>query len=131
MPMVGKLRICYAFLLPNRLIFTSGGLFLSQPLHPLVQYYSDRVNDIVALTTTIANYETPTGEKARVNELGNCIEEILHSLGAEVERLPRDTVGDILLARWNTDAPGKPLMFLMHMDTVWPLGTLKDRPVHV
>jgi glutamate carboxypeptidase len=40
-------------------------------------------------------------------------------------------VGDILLAKWNADRPGKPILFMMHMDTVWPLGTLAQRPVHV
>src|SRR5262245_11335907 len=113
----------------NRLIIPLGGPLLS--VHPIVQYYSERVNDIVALTTTLANFETPTGDKAHVDKLGKCIEEMLGTLGAQVERLPCDNVGDILFAKWNGKLPGKPLMFLMHLDTVWPLGTLKDRPVHV
>jgi glutamate carboxypeptidase len=97
----------------------------------IIQYYSERVNDIVALTTTFVNFETPTGEKAYVDRLGSCVEDQLKALGAQVERMPREQVGDILLAKWNSDKPGKPLLFMMHMDTVWPLGTLAERPVHV
>ncbi len=35
----------------------------------------------------------------------------------------------MLLAKWNDSAPGKPILFLIHIDTVWPLGTLGERPV--
>ena len=97
----------------------------------LVRYYEDHLDEIVALTTTFANFETPTSDKAHVDSLSHCVEDNLRTLGAEVERIPRDKVGDILFARWNADRPGKPIMFIMHMDTVWPLGTLASRPVHV
>ncbi|MEP7285097.1 MAG: M20 family metallopeptidase [Chloroflexota bacterium] len=97
----------------------------------LVHYYSDHINDVVALTTTLANFETPTADKAHVDQMGSYLSQYLTELGAKVERIPRQEVGDILLAKWNAAAPGKPLMFMMHMDTVWPLGTLAQRPVHV
>ncbi len=99
--------------------------------HPLVQYYGERVNETVALTTALANFESPTSSKEHVDALGRYVEEQLQALGAQVERLPREKVGDILLAKWNANRPGKPILFLMHMDTVWPLGTLAGRPVHV
>lgn len=99
--------------------------------HPLIKYYSERVQDIVALTTTLANYESPTGSKPHVDNLGRYIERLLRDLGAQVECIPREAVGDILLAKWNAGRPGKPIMFLMHLDTVWPLGTLEARPVHI
>jgi len=102
-----------------------------QVQNPLVSYYAERTSDIVALTTTLANFETPTGSKPDVDKMGVCIEGVLKDLGAQVQRIPRETVGDILLAKWNADRPGKPILFMMHMDTVWPLGTLAQRPVHV
>src|SRR4051812_16378729 len=104
---------------------------MSEAGHPLIQYYQNHVNDIVSLTMELVNYETPTNDKAHVDLLANCIEGKLRDLKAQVERIPRDKVGDILFARWNADKPGKPIMFMMHMDTVWPLGTLAQRPVHV
>jgi glutamate carboxypeptidase len=104
---------------------------VSNQAHPLVQYYEERVNDIVALTTMLANYETPTSDKEHVDRLGQYLEDKLKSIGASVERFPREKVGDILLAKWNADRPGKPILFMMHTDTVWPLGTLASRPVHV
>jgi glutamate carboxypeptidase len=100
-------------------------------VNPIEQYYADRVNDIVALITTLANFETPTSSKPHVDALAGWIEDCLKSLGASVQRFPREAVGDILLAKWNADRPGTPILFLMHMDTVWPVGTLAQRPVHV
>ncbi len=104
---------------------------MSQPVNPLVHYYTDHIEEIVALTTTFANLESPTSDKPHVDTFGNAVEETLRNLGATVERIPRELVGDIRIARWNTQANGKPLVFFMHMDTVWPLGTLAERPVHV
>ena len=97
----------------------------------LIQYYTERVHEVVTLTTTLANYETPTSDKDHVDHMGQFLTGYVEALGAEVETIPREKVGDIQLARWNAHLPGKPIMFLMHMDTVWPLGTLAARPVHV
>ncbi|HRF96702.1 MAG TPA: M20/M25/M40 family metallo-hydrolase, partial [Aggregatilineales bacterium] len=46
-------------------------------------------------------------------------------------RIPQAKVGDFLLAKWNETAPGKPIMFLIHIDTVWGIGTLAERPVRI
>jgi glutamate carboxypeptidase len=100
-------------------------------VNALVQYYADRVSEVVAQTTAMANFETPTGSKEHVDRLGHWIETHVTAMGAQVQCFPRDTVGDILLAKWNPQLPGKPILFLMHMDTVWPVGTLASRPVHV
>ncbi len=99
--------------------------------HPLIAFYGERLPRILDQITTFANFETPTGSKPHVDLFGNHIEGLLKELGAAVTRLPRQEVGDILFAQWNAEAPGKPLLFLMHMDTVWPLGTLAARPVHI
>src|SRR5262249_12093141 len=54
------------------------------------------------------------------------------SLGATtVTRYPQTEVGDMLLGKWNEAAPGKPILFLIHIDTVWPAGTLAARPVRI
>ena len=98
----------------------------------LVQYLKDRQQDMVDLLTEMVGYETFTPEKALVDRFGNFIEAQFKSLGASsVTRFPQTEVGDCLLAKWNEDAPGKPILFLIHIDTVWPTGTLADRPVRI
>jgi glutamate carboxypeptidase len=97
----------------------------------LLAYCRERTDEWVALLTTLVEYETFSADKAGVDALATYLAGVLTALGAQVERLPRDTVGDILLAKWNAGAPGKPITFVGHMDTVWPRGTLAQRPVRI
>ncbi len=87
---------------------------------------------MVDLVTTLCNFETPTRGKEHVDKMGAFMEAQFRDLGASsVTRIPLTEVGDMLLAKWNENAPGKPIMFLIHIDTVWPMGTLAQRPVTI
>lgn len=98
----------------------------------LVSYFKSQQAQMVELLTTLVNYETFTSSKADVDKLGAFIERQFIDLGASsVQRLPQEKVGDFLLAKWNENAPGKPIMFLIHIDTVWPIGTLAERPPRI
>jgi glutamate carboxypeptidase len=98
----------------------------------LLQYFqSQQVNMVDTLTTLVA-FETPTRGKALVDKMGAFMEEQFRYLGAtSIERIGQTEVGDLLLAKWNPDAPGKPILFLIHIDTVWPAGTLAERPTRI
>ncbi|HRL13698.1 MAG TPA: M20 family metallopeptidase [Aggregatilineales bacterium] len=95
-------------------------------------HFQSRKQAMVDLLTELINYETPTGNKAHVDKLGAFVEAQFRALGASsVTTLPQTDAGDFKLAKWNENAPGKPIMFLIHIDTVWPLGTLAERPVTI
>ncbi|MDW8298865.1 MAG: M20 family metallopeptidase [Anaerolineae bacterium] len=102
-----------------------------QTQHALIDFYHARLSAIVNLVSDLANFETPTTDKAAVDALGAFVRQKVEALGAQVTVFPRQAVGDILLAKWNAQASGKPIVFFMHLDTVWQLGTLAQRPVHV
>src|SRR5690349_9648604 len=98
----------------------------------LLTYFQGQKQAMVDFLTTLVNYETPTTGKEYVDKLGAFMENEFRSLGASsVTRFPQTEVGDMLLAKWNETAPGKPIMFLIHIDTVWPVGTLAERPVTI
>lgn len=98
----------------------------------LLTFFQSRREDMVELLKTLVSYETPTRDKAAVDKMGAFMEAKFHELGASsVTRIPQTEVGDLLLAKWNEDAPGKPIVFLIHIDTVWPLGTLAERPTYI
>jgi glutamate carboxypeptidase len=98
----------------------------------LLQYFQAQKQPMVDLLTTLVHYETPTTDKAHVDAMGAFMEQQFHDLGASsVTRYPQEKVGDLLLAKWNETAAGKPILFLIHIDTVWPLGTLAERPVRI
>lgn len=98
----------------------------------LLTYFTGQKQAMVDQLTTLVNFETPTTDKASVDTLGEYMRQQFEALGASsITRIPQTAVGDFLLAKWNEDAPGKPLLFLIHIDTVWPLGTLAERPVTI
>ncbi len=97
----------------------------------LLTYCRDHAEETLDLLRTLIAYESFTADKAAVDQLATYLAGQLESLGAVVERIPRAEVGDLLLASWNTAAPGKPITFIGHMDTVCPVGTLAERPIRV
>lgn len=97
-----------------------------------LQYFTSQQQNMVDLLIELVNFETFTPEKALVDKLGNFMEAQFKALGAtSVRRFPQTEVGDILLAKWHENAPGTPILFLIHIDTVWPTGTLAERPVRI
>jgi glutamate carboxypeptidase len=98
----------------------------------LLRYFQSQKQAMTDLLIELVNYETPTLDKPAVDKLGAYMHAQFKSLGASsVTRIPQTQVGDFLLAKWNENAPGKPIMFLIHIDTVWGIGTLAERPVHI
>lgn len=98
----------------------------------LLQYFQAQRDPMVNFLTTLVGYETPTLVKEHVDRMGAFLESEFRALGAStVTRISQAIVGDLLLAKWNEAAPGKPILFLIHIDTVWPLGTLAERPVRI
>lgn len=97
----------------------------------LLNTFQNQQSAMIDLLTELIGYETPTLDKAHVDRLGAYMEAQFTALGAQVTTLPQAEVGDFKLAKWNADAPGKPILFLIHIDTVWPLGTLAERPVRI
>lgn len=98
----------------------------------LRHYFEGQKDAMVELLTDLISYETFTQEKAKVDALGQFMEKRFRALGASsVTRYPQTQVGDFLLAKWNEDVEGKPILFLIHIDTVWPSGTLAKRPVTI
>jgi glutamate carboxypeptidase len=95
-----------------------------------MQYFETRTEEMVDLLTRFAEIESPSSDKAATDRMGEAIAEVCSALGAAVHTESRDAVGDLRLVKWNADAPGKPLLMLAHIDTVWPLGTLATMPVH-
>lgn len=98
----------------------------------LLTYFQSRKQAMVDLLITLIHYETPTQNKIYVDKLGAFMEAEFQQLGASsITRIPQTEVGDFLLAKWNETAPGKPILFLIHTDTVWESGTLAERPVRI
>ena len=98
----------------------------------LLTYFQGQRQAMIDQLTVLVNYETPTRSKPDVDKLGQYMHGQFEALGASsITPFPQTEAGDILLAKWHEDAPGLPILFLIHIDTVWPLGTLAERPVTI
>jgi glutamate carboxypeptidase len=83
------------------------------------------LEDLAALV----GHESPSSDAERVSALAAWIVERLRGAGAHAEALPCPPRGDAVLA-WAGEGPERTLL-LGHHDTVWPLGTLAQRPFAV
>ncbi len=95
-----------------------------------LDYFKARQPAMLERLTQLARRESFTRAKPAVDRLVDYVEAELKSLGADaVSRFPQSDVGDFLLATWNAGAPGKPYLFLAHLDTVHPIGALESMPL--
>jgi len=85
--------------------------------------------DMVAHLTQLVEIESPSDHKPSLDHLAAVLAEHASAAGARAEVLRQNIAGDIVRARWG-DSHGGTLL-LCHMDTVWDLGTLAERPVRV
>src|SRR3569832_1121388 len=90
-------------------------------------YFAARRVTMVATLRQLVEHESPSSNKAAVDELGQLLAQKFGEIGGEVEMYPSLNYGNHLQA----DFPGrndgaKPIMLLGHFDTVWDVGTLKQ-----
>jgi glutamate carboxypeptidase len=95
----------------------------------LLTLFNDSLDRWLALLRELVALESPTDDKAAVDRLGARIAAEARKAGAKVTVHPRAEVGDIVEAGWHTDAPGRPLVIVCHMDTVHPLGAIVSNPI--
>src|SRR3984885_3390698 len=73
--------------------------------------------------------ESPSDDGVAVNSANAMIEHIARDLGGRSKHHKQKDFGDILEFHFGSSrARRKPILLLGHLDTVWPLGTLKTMP---
>ena len=97
----------------------------------LLGYFAARHDQLLSSTRTLVERESPTRDAAAAAELIAEIRRRLEAAGGAI-RLVESENGPHLVARFDGDsAGGRPVMLLGHVDTVWPRGTLEQRPFRV
>lgn len=89
---------------------------------------------LIKLIQTLVRAESPSDDKAAVDACGVLVQERARSLGGRINVYKQRAFGDVLEVRFGPQrrksAP-PPIMMLGHIDTVWPIGTLKSMPCRV
>ncbi|WP_034385576.1 M20 family metallopeptidase [Deinococcus sp. YIM 77859] len=76
---------------------------------------------------TLVELESPSTDVVAVNRVMDAVEGWARDLGAETRALP----GGTRRFQFGVEAGARPLLVLMHADTVWPQGTLAAMPFRV
>lgn len=83
---------------------------------------------LIELTRTLVNAESPSGDKAAVDACMALAASHARSLGGRIKLHRQKAFGDVLEARFGPRAAAERVLLLGHLDTVWPLGTLRTMP---
>ena len=79
----------------------------------------------------LVEMESPSGDKARLDQLSQVIADEWSELGLAVSVQNKAESGNHLLIRWDpsgVDLQLQPWLVVGHFDTVWPVGTLEKMP---
>src|SRR5258708_13225991 len=94
-----------------------------------IQDFEHRNVDLVSLLVRLVEIESPTTDKAAVDQVGAVVVGELRQLGAAVTIHETADAGNQVLGRW--DPTGRAeigLLVLGHMDTAYRLATLAPHP---
>jgi glutamate carboxypeptidase len=73
--------------------------------------------------------ESPSEDRFAVNAASAMVEHLARNLGARIKRNKQKNFGDVLELHFGPSRSSrKPVLLLGHLDTVWPIGTLKTMP---
>src|SRR5262245_8551218 len=81
------------------------------------------------LLCELVEMESPSTEPAAVARLGERVARELAALGLDAALDPVPGTGPLLRARHPAAGAARAVLLLGHLDTVWPLGTLRERPL--
>ena len=95
----------------------------------LLDYANAHSDEILGTLRRMVEQESFSTDKEETDILGGYIRGRLELMGALVQAVPQSTVGDHLIADFGQG--DSQTLILCHMDTVWPKGTIVERPFRV
>jgi glutamate carboxypeptidase len=101
----------------------------SMDLRALLRNVETKSEWIRTTLGTLVRQESPSEDRSLVNSATAIVEDIARNFGGRVKRHKQKDFGDVLELRFGPQRSSqKPILLLGHLDTVWPLGTLKTMP---
>lgn len=100
-------------------------------MEQLKRYLQQQSQQMLEEVEALVRLESPSRDKAAVDQVGAALQSRLEGLGLPVERFSRPEAGDLRLGRLHGGDSSAKFLLLCHMDTVWPVGTVAARPPRI
>jgi glutamate carboxypeptidase len=94
----------------------------------LLRQFSANLDGALGLLKRLVEIESCSSDKRGVDGLAEFLAREFEARGARAEVLPLTGCGNALKAVWKGTGSAQPVLFLGHLDTVWPPGTVAVRP---
>lgn len=88
-------------------------------------------DEYIKFLIDICTIESPTDYKEGVDRVGKYFADKAKEKGWLVETQKQEISGDVYCITMNAESKGKPVCFSGHMDTVHPVGSFGEVPVHL
>jgi glutamate carboxypeptidase len=100
-------------------------------MHPVLAHLNGRAPEMIAFLRELVECESPSGDSAAVNRLGDLLASRVSGIAA-CRTMPGGRFGRNLLVTFRLPGPRRKLpgriLGVGHADTVWPVGTLAHMP---
>ena len=95
----------------------------------IFDYLLTRQQDMIQMLQELVHLESPSDDRQAVNRVAERLAGAFLPLGARSQLLPQIAFGDHLRVEWGQGE--RQILLLGHMDTVWPMGEVEERPFAV
>ncbi len=89
---------------------------------------------MINLLKEVVHLESPSTDKKAVDKCSDFIIKEFKKSGTKVTRLPQKKIGNLYTVRYPISKPRetkKQILVLTHIDTVWPVGKIKNMPFYL
>jgi glutamate carboxypeptidase len=93
----------------------------------LLEYIESKEGEMLEFLKRLVNIDSGSYDKAGVDQVGDVLAECLAALDFDVQRSPQKEFGDHVIG-YKPGAGNERILFIGHMDTVFPAGTAQKRP---
>jgi len=100
----------------------------------LINHFKSRQEEMISLLEEIVTKESPSADKKAMDACSSFLIKEFKKLGTKITRFPQKDIGDLYLVEYPPSDIGvkrDQILLLTHLDTVWPVGKIKEMPFYV
>lgn len=99
-------------------------------MNETLEYLEKHKSDMLRTLEELVTFESPSTDKPNLDKLSFLLKKHFNSMGARVVLIENPLHGNLVDVTFDNSSQKveRPALILCHYDTVWPKGTLKNRP---